>query len=328
MFLGGISFTLNGRASHASVHSQPLSSSEAKVDGSHLSPFWGPSVTQWTVQINAASRQTGIDPDLLASVIKSESNGNAESVSYVGAVGLMGVMPMGPGLEFRPSADELTDPAVNIQWGSVILRDVILQAGGDVASALAAYNGGWEEAAGPVPQVYASEVLDQYARAMLVEQGFDSTIAHQWTIAVDIENGYLPHSDLLVLGSQPLSGTHLYGKSLLIKPKGRGDNPLRVQAFAVPVVLVTTETEADLTGDSDTLERTLLQRLGELKPKESFDGSNPRIVIACLSSIDRLRGQEATRWYFPSTCPRADRPAEDSISEPGLPITDTLRTPP
>lgn len=325
--LGVISFIINGEVSHASVHDSIVSSTEAQVDGSMLSPFWGPSVSRWSGQITAASRQTGLDPDLLASVIKSESNGDAESVSYVGAVGLMGVMPTGPGLERRPTADELTDPSLNIQWGSVILREVILQAGGDVASALAAYNGGWEEVNSQVPQVYAAEVLDQYARAMLIQQGYDSTIAHQWTIAVKIENGYVPHEEFLVLGSQPLSGVRYFGDTLLIRPKGQGDQRLRVRASAVPVVLVTAETEPDIIGEPDNIESSLLERLGQnTQNNDAYFASNPRVVIACLSSIDRLRGRESTRWYFPSTCPRAQRPLPTSVPTlaPVEPISDTV----
>ena len=313
--LGAVSFFAHGELSFASTEHNELSNPEAKVDGTILSPFWGPSITQWSSQISHASRETGLDPDLLASVIRAESNGNPTSVSYVGAVGLMGVMPTGPGLEFRPSSEELTNPVVNLEWGSIILREVVLQAGGDVGAALAAYNGGWAETDKEVTRGYAAEVLDGYARAILAKKGVDASIALQWTIGIELANGYVPHGEMLVLGPQPLSGIQTFGEAMLYRHRGRGRGPTHIKAYAVPVVLVNPNPEPERFGHSDELEDQLKIRLDQVDPKEVVQGANPRVVIACLSSIDRLRGKESTRWYFPSTCPRAQRPILNEASD-------------
>ena len=67
---------------------------------STLAPVWGATIRQWSTQIEKEAQASGLDPDFIAAVINAESNGNQDVVSRMGAVGLMGVMPTGPGLEW------------------------------------------------------------------------------------------------------------------------------------------------------------------------------------------------------------------------------------
>src|SRR5688572_15901673 len=90
---------------------------EEDEPGPPLSPYWDRSIDQWSTQIGMVAHSYGLDPDLIASVVNAESNGIPDGISYMGAVGLMGVMPTGPGMEWRPTTDELIDPTTNLTWG-------------------------------------------------------------------------------------------------------------------------------------------------------------------------------------------------------------------
>ena len=87
----------------------------------------------------AAGHQHNLDADLLASVVKAESNGNTRAVSRAGARGLMQLMPktaaeLGVDDSFR--ADE------NVRGGSAYLNDLLVRYHDNIALALAAYNAG------------------------------------------------------------------------------------------------------------------------------------------------------------------------------------------
>ena len=268
-----------------------------------LSPIWGPAISQWSTYIGVLAETHGLDPDFIAAVVQEESNGTLDGVSSVGAVGLMGVMPQGPGLEWRPSTEELLVPAVNLRWGVAILAEVVRQAGGDLASALAAYSGGWDYVGSAVPQAYAASVLDNYARAVLVRNGISPDSAAQWTIAVEINQRYVPNESLLVLGSQPVSGLFTYAKHRVydyIDDLGRS---YYIDGYVVPVALVV-PADSDpnnLTyGSGDQVDLYLQARLSDTV---KIDNSNPRIILACLPSLSRLRGIASTRWFAPSGCP-------------------------
>jgi len=89
--------------------------------------------------ITAASGASGLDPDLIDSVIKAESNFNPHAVSRKGARGLMQLMPATAG---QLGVKDSFDPQANVDAGSRYLRDLLLQYNRDLAKALAAYNAG------------------------------------------------------------------------------------------------------------------------------------------------------------------------------------------
>jgi hypothetical protein len=271
-----------------------------------LSPLWHSNVTQWSPEIHTAARKYGFDPDLVAAVTHAESNGDPTAISYVGAVGLMGVMPSETGMAWRPTTQELVDPTTNLDWGTAILADIMRQSGGDIHAALAAYNGGWQYASATVPQNYADEVLDIYARAVVVRSGMSPDVAEDWTIAVELDHGVVPVEPLL-MGQEPLSGLYTYGEHTLFAHTDAQGRSLHIRAFAVPVAVIKPLAEhVSLFGESDTLEPALMARLGE-GDKEKLANNSPQVLLACLPSLDRLRGRLTTRWFSPSSCPQPER---------------------
>ncbi len=86
-----------------------------------------------------AGVEHNVDRDLLASVVKAESNGNARAVSRTGAQGLMQLMPataadLGVQDSFRPDQ--------NVRGGSTYLDALLTRYHDNLALALAAYNAG------------------------------------------------------------------------------------------------------------------------------------------------------------------------------------------
>lgn len=266
-----------------------------------LSAVWPPIIQQWSEEIQVISDLYGIHPDLIAAVINAESNGVPDLISRAGAVGLMGVLPAGPGMEWRPSAEALKDPVVNLNWGGAILSDIIQQAGGDIAAALAAYSGGWEQADRRVPLEYAARVLDQYGRAIVARAGLSPDTASRWTVAVRINRGNIAN-ELLVVGEQPVSGVLTFGEHVVYQAIGLNGQSFYVVGYAVPLVLLVPQehSNAAISG-SYTLDPHLIARMGLSDMKANQQ--NAHVVLACLPSLDRLRGQLSTRWYAPSSCP-------------------------
>lgn len=83
----------------------------------------------YAAHVNDSAERRGLDPRLVCAVIKCESGWDATAVSGAGAVGLMQVMPatadslVALGLVDADaySPDDLTDPAVNIEYGCAYL---------------------------------------------------------------------------------------------------------------------------------------------------------------------------------------------------------------
>lgn len=124
--------------------------------------------------VAAASSKTGIDPDLISSVIKAESGFNVHAVSRKGAQGLMQLMPA---TAAQLGVKNAFDPQENVQGGSMYLRDLLIQNHLDLARALAAYNAGPQRVAqyhGVPPyyetHAYVSRVIRDFNRKKLAQQ--------------------------------------------------------------------------------------------------------------------------------------------------------------
>jgi soluble lytic murein transglycosylase-like protein len=93
----------------------------------------------FAAQIEAAARKYGVDPALLAGLVKAESNFNPNAQSGAGAKGLTQLMPAtARGLGVTNSFD----PAQALDGGAKFLGGLLKQFKGDERLALAAYNAG------------------------------------------------------------------------------------------------------------------------------------------------------------------------------------------
>lgn len=181
-------------------HAHPvLAQGERLSDTRGLSPYWEPVVSRWEEIIVRYGEMRQIDPDLVASVIWKESRGIATAVGPTGAVGLMCVKPF----PWRPSAQALRNPWTNVAAGTGTLAQVIQDGHGDVFYALAAYNGGWDKIHRGATRRYAADVLDNYARAVAVENGFSA--GGDWVAILSVE-GLPDYRTITVLGpEQPVA---------------------------------------------------------------------------------------------------------------------------
>lgn len=100
-------------------------------------------------EVNAASRNYGVDKSLIYAVIRTESGFDPEADSRVGASGLMQLMPTT--FEWLQTyydgkitmgADKLLDPGINIDYGTKFLK-FLLERYESEQAAVAAYNAGF-----------------------------------------------------------------------------------------------------------------------------------------------------------------------------------------
>jgi soluble lytic murein transglycosylase-like protein len=121
-----------------------------------------------------AGTEHNLDVDLLASVVKAESDGNARAVSHAGAQGLMQLMPeTAAGLGVHDSFQ----PDQNVRGGSTYLDALLTRYHDNLALALAAYNAGPEAVDkyhGIPPysetRAYVARVIHEFNRRVLARE--------------------------------------------------------------------------------------------------------------------------------------------------------------
>jgi len=152
-----------------------------------LSPPPAPPITQASAQtpiqrpqISVADAVTGssqryhLDPDLVNSVIRAESNFNPRAVSSKGAQGLMQLMPQTSSVLGVHNA---FDPETNVEAGTRYLRELLERYNFDLIKALAAYNAGPQrvEQFGGVPpyhetHAYVTRIIRDFNKKKTLEE--------------------------------------------------------------------------------------------------------------------------------------------------------------
>ena len=101
----------------------------------------------WT-DIKADAERNGLDPYMVASLIRQETEFNPVAVSNKNAYGLMQILPsVGRSLARQEgiahfSTNELLNPSTNIRLGTLYLKQTLAKFGGQPEYAFAAYNAG------------------------------------------------------------------------------------------------------------------------------------------------------------------------------------------
>jgi soluble lytic murein transglycosylase len=143
--------------------------------------------------IRQQSSEKGVDASLIAAVIYSESK-FSDATSSAGARGLMQITPEAAEFIEQQSGGttfelkDLSNPELNIRYGTFLLRELLDRYEGDEAAALAAYNAGpgnadeWggseltvEDIDFPETRAYVEEVLEkkeEYRREYQKELGY------------------------------------------------------------------------------------------------------------------------------------------------------------
>ena len=126
-----------------------------------------------------AGEEHNIDADLLASVVKAESNGNTHAVSRAGARGLMQLMP---GTAAEEGVTDSFRPDENVRGGSAYLNEMLVRYHDNIALALAAYNAGpaaVDKYHGIPPyhetRVYVARVIHEFNRRVLARQDAEAS---------------------------------------------------------------------------------------------------------------------------------------------------------
>jgi len=113
---------------------------EARIDESVKKVSAPPDLSpDFSSYIKKYASRWGLSEELVGAIIKAESNYNPRSVSSKGALGLMQLMPE---TATEMGVTDPFDPEENIMGGTRYLSLLLNRFGGDLKSALAAYNAG------------------------------------------------------------------------------------------------------------------------------------------------------------------------------------------
>lgn len=121
--------------------------------------------------ILSVAQENRVPPELVHSIIKTESNYDTWAISSKGAMGLMQLMPL---TATQYKVMNVFDPRQNIQGGVKYLVDLIKLYEGDTKHVLAAYNAGQEAikkygGIPPYPETknYIRKVMAEYPKSKI-----------------------------------------------------------------------------------------------------------------------------------------------------------------
>jgi len=133
-----IEFKTGEIAGVETVADEPVAATPKAAQGG---PSAAPRLTPADVgeMLARAGHARNLDVDLLASLVKAESGGNARAVSRAGAQGLMQLMPK---TALDLGVGDRLQPEENVRGGATYLDELLTRYHENMALALAAYNAG------------------------------------------------------------------------------------------------------------------------------------------------------------------------------------------
>jgi soluble lytic murein transglycosylase-like protein len=124
--------------------------------------------------LSRAGADHNVDVDLLASIVKAESNGNTRALSRAGAAGLMQLMPS---TASHLGVKDRFEPGQNVRGGSAYIDALLTHYHDNLALALAAYNAGpaaVDKYHGIPPyhetRAYVARVIHEFNRRILARE--------------------------------------------------------------------------------------------------------------------------------------------------------------
>lgn len=162
------------------------------VWGSLIYPLKYPS------EIEKCAKEYGLDKNMIAGLIFTESGFNPKSVSPAGATGLMQIMPgTAQGVAERIGdqdfkREKLFDPETNIRYGCFYLKEKFETYNRDLTLVLIAYNAGEGTAdqyrQNPNPDILPLETQGFIRRVRAISNRYQQVYGNEW---VDVERGGL-----------------------------------------------------------------------------------------------------------------------------------------
>jgi hypothetical protein len=136
------------------------------------------SATDLHEMLGRAGIEHNLDVDLLASVVRAESNGNPRAVSRTGARGLMQLMPS---TASQLGVSDSFKAEQNVRGGSAYLDTLLTHYNDNLALALAAYNAGPAavdryRGIPPFPETrsYVARVLHEFNRRVMAREALSA----------------------------------------------------------------------------------------------------------------------------------------------------------
>lgn len=242
-------------------------------------------------QIMSASEKYDIPADLLASMIRQESSGQADAVSPKGAQGLMQIMP--------ETAKELgvsdpMDPNQSIEGGAKYMRQLIDRYDGDLKKALAAYNAGMGnvDKYGGVPPFQETQEYVSNIMARLDNAGRYSNSSYD-----SVASTILEHRRAVANASRGLTNEQVdQGLELDKRKVAQEDRSLDLKQQANEIKLRTegtTTTQKDLKA-AENITRTMLEDFGGEDEFFNKDFSDPKEYRKAYQSIVKIEALEGT----------------------------------
>ena len=174
------------------VPNPPAEPVAAAADAASPAPASKPTATPVDTRLTAADlhqllakagSEHNVDEDLLASVVKAESGGNARAVSHAGARGLMQLMP---GTAQQLGISNSFAPDENVRGGTAYLDVLLTRYHDNIVLALAAYNAGPEAVDryhGIPPyretRLYVARVIHEFNRRVMARERLARSLAMQ-----------------------------------------------------------------------------------------------------------------------------------------------------
>ncbi len=126
------------------AHRQVAALPQSRLGGAYGQSLALPAIYPYSQQIRRVARRFNLPADLVAGVVRTESQFNPRCLSPVGAEGLMQLMPSTAWLVARRLGwhhFNLFNPTDNLTLGTYFLKDLLNQYG-DLPTALSYYNAG------------------------------------------------------------------------------------------------------------------------------------------------------------------------------------------